>query len=343
MVAIKANAVDAFLKSPDRSIEAVLVFGPDAGLVSERARDASMALAKRSNPPGEIIRLEDADLDQDPDRLAVEVRTIPMFGGPKVVRTTASRLINAQRLAALVNADGGLASALVVEAGNLKADEALRALFEKSPRAAALPCYADEGKALSDLVAEVLGAHKLQITPDARGLLLARLGADRALSRGEIEKLALYCQGKGTIEPADVDAIVGDASEQTIERILVAMASGRGAAAVVELDRALSSGENAQAIISAAQRYLHRLHRVRSAIDDGRSMEDALRALRPPLHFKARDAFTSQLRTWTTRRLDTALDRSATALKLARLNTSLEAALTERLLLEVAHLAGVGR
>ena len=40
-------------------------------------------------------------------------------------------------------------------------------------------------------------ARKLQITPEAQRLLLARLGADRALSRAEIEKLALYAQRQG--------------------------------------------------------------------------------------------------------------------------------------------------
>ena len=37
---------------------------------------------------------------------------------------------------------------------------------------------------------------------------IARLGADRALSRAEIEKLALFAQGKPRIEIEDVDAIV---------------------------------------------------------------------------------------------------------------------------------------
>ena len=52
-------------------------------------------MAARENPPGEIIRIEDGDLEDDPDRLAVELQTMPMFGGRKVVRTTTSRRITA--------------------------------------------------------------------------------------------------------------------------------------------------------------------------------------------------------------------------------------------------------
>ena len=37
MVALKSSGVARFLKSPDPACRAVLVYGPDAGLVSERA------------------------------------------------------------------------------------------------------------------------------------------------------------------------------------------------------------------------------------------------------------------------------------------------------------------
>ena len=76
----------------------MLFYGSDAGLVSERSAQLAALLAARETPAGEIIRMDDADLDGDPDRLAVELQTIPMFGGSKVVRATAGRRINAAAL-----------------------------------------------------------------------------------------------------------------------------------------------------------------------------------------------------------------------------------------------------
>ncbi len=93
----------------------------------------------------------------------------------------------------------------------------------------------------------------LTIAPEARELLLARVGADRALSRGEVEKLALYAAGQSQIEAADVEAIVGDASEMAIDRVLTATASGNAARAVAELARAVAAGESPQGIIAATQ------------------------------------------------------------------------------------------
>ena len=61
-----------------------------------------------------------------------------MFGGPKVVRATAGRRVTAAALQPLLEG-GTLAATLIVEAGNLKPTDALRALFEKSAQALPSP------------------------------------------------------------------------------------------------------------------------------------------------------------------------------------------------------------
>jgi DNA polymerase-3 subunit delta len=235
-----------------------------------------------------------------------------------------------------------LAGALIVEAGNLKGDDALKQLFEKTEGAAAIACYPDEARDLSALADEVLSAAGLRIGLPAREALLARLGADRALSRAELDKLVLYVGASGEVTPDDIEAIVGDASEQTLDRAVTAAASGDGARAVRECDRAIASGESAQTIILATQRYFFRLHRTRAQLDQGRSLDDALRSIRPPLHFKAKDQMSAQLRGWSADRLVRALSGIARAAKTARLTSTLEESLAERLLMDLAKLARAG-
>lgn len=346
MVAIKTHQADSFLKGFDRPTPsapaAVLLYGGDAGLVSERASMLAKRIANRDNPPGEILRLDDASLDDDPDRVIVELQTAPMFGGRKVVRATAGRRITAASLKPLLEG-GGLEGFLIVEAGNLRPDDSMRSLFEKSPQAAAVACFPDEARDLGSMVREVLAAAKLEITPGALTLLVARLGADRGLSRAEVEKLALYAMGKGTIDEADVDAAVGDAAELALDRIVVAAGLGRTVQAVTDCDRCIAGGEDAQSVILALQRHFLRLHRTRAALDAGRSMEDALRQLRPPPHFKQKEAFERQCRDWNLPRLDAALAAISDTVKRARLTSSLDTVLAEHLLLELGALARAGK
>lgn len=336
MVAIKPAQANAFLAKPDR--RAILLFGTDSGLVSERAQRVAATLAARETPSGEIVRIDDADLENDPDRLGVELLTVPMFGGAKIVRVTASRRITAALLKPYLEGPA-LPGALVVEAGNLRADDGMRALFEKSGQAAAVGCYADEGAALAGLVREVLGEAGLGITPEAQAMLLARLGADRGLSRAEVEKLALYGAGAGTIDVEHIEAIVGDASELAIDRILAAAVTGDVATALNECDRALSAGESAQGIIILAQRQLQRLHRVRASIEAGRPAEEAFRQLRPPLYPRQREQMERQLRSWNAERLLSALACVGETAKASRQTGAVESMLTEAMLMEVARLA----
>lgn len=337
MVAVKTHQANAFLNALDRAPSAVLFYGTDAGLVAERAAMLAKGLSAREDPAGEILRLDDADLEQDPDRIFVELQTVPMFGGRKVVRAVAGRRVTAAQLKPLVEG-GGLEGYLIVEAGNLRPDDALRSLFEKAPAAAAVACFPDEARDLDAVIREVLAAAGVQITPEAKRLLMARLGADRALSRAEIDKLALYAHGKSLIDESDVEAAVGDAAELALDRIAMAAGAGQAAAALAECDRSVAAGESPQAIIAALQRHFLRLHRMRSALDDGRSMDDVLRSLRPPPHFKQREALEQQARSWSAAKLNAALGRIAEAAKAARLNSALEGTLAESLLLDLGGL-----
>jgi DNA polymerase-3 subunit delta len=204
-------------------------------------------------------------------------------------------------------------------------------------------CFPDEARDLEAVIREVFAGSKVQISPEAKRLLMLRLGADRALSRAEIDKLALYALGKAVIEESDVEAAVGDAAELALDRIVMAAAAGRAATALAECDRSVASGESPQGVIAALQRHFLRLHRMRGALDNGRSMDDVLRSLRPPPHFKQRDALEQQGRSWSTRKLNTALARIAEAAKAARLNSALEGTLTESLLLDLGVLARDGK
>lgn len=341
MVAIKHQAADRFLRSPDRAISAILVFGTDEGLVAERARTAADRLATREDPPGEILRIEDADLEGDPDRLALELMTIPMFGGRKIVRTSTSRRVNAALLKPLL--EDGLQGCLVVEAGNLKRDDALRLMFEKSAAAAAIACYPDEGAGIDALIGEVLEAnHGLKVTPDARSRLQTRLGADRALSRGELDKLALYV-GEGTVTVEHVDAIVGDAADSTVERIVGATLLGQTARAVGELDRAMMAGETAQSIIGAVQRQLLRLHRLAASVASGKSIDELLRTSRPPLPIQAQQEMAEQLRIWPVAQLTAANRRVASYVAKSRQTGAPDDLLAERMVLDLCNRAAQAR
>src|SRR5436853_1245787 len=192
MVALKASEIERFLARPDRPI--VLVFGPDAGLVRERAEALVRGSVDDPKDPFQLARLDGDELASEPSRLVEEANTIPLFGGRRAVWVKSGARNFAPAVEALITA-APPDCRVVIEAGDLKKNAPLRALCERAKNVAALPCYADAEKELARLVDDEMRAAGLAIAPDARAALLPLLGGDRLASRGEIRKLALYARG----------------------------------------------------------------------------------------------------------------------------------------------------
>ena len=339
MVALKAAQVQSFIANPNLKYKAILVYGTDAGLVSERAKQLSLHLATKSQSKAEIVRIDDTDLEEQPDRLHVELQTLSMFSERKVVRVSLGRRVTGVLIKSILDTASKLETALIVEGGNLKPSDTARKAFEAAASAVALPCFSDTQQDLSILIDETINHEKLSIARDAKQLLLDRLGADRAQSRSEIAKLLLFVGDRKEIKSEDILTIVGDTSSVAVDTVISHTSNGDVKKATEELTRSVNAGENPQMIMSAIQRHFRRLHRVRNALDAGQSFDAAARTLRPPLFFKQKDAMAAQCRRWTSNQLSTALSRIYETIKSARYNTSLEYELAERLVLELATMA----
>src|ERR1700681_4751670 len=89
MVALRGKEIDAFLARPDPGRPIILLYGPDSGLVRERA-DALLASAVDDpNDPFSLVRLDGDELSAKPSRLVDEAMTVPLFGGRRAIRVRA--------------------------------------------------------------------------------------------------------------------------------------------------------------------------------------------------------------------------------------------------------------
>src|SRR5947208_1885926 len=259
MVALKSSDIDSFVARPDPSRAVVLVFGPDAGLVSERVDAIVRASVDDPADPFALVRLDGDALASDPARLIDEATTVPLFGGRRAIRVRAgSRNI--------VPAIEGVLGArlqdcrIVIEAGDLKRGAALRNVCERSKTAVAIPCYADGDRDIGRLIDEEMRAADLTIAPDARATLIPLLGGDRRASRAELRKLALYAQGNERVEVDDVMAVVADASALALDTLIEAAFAGRLVDVEEEVSKAMNAGTNASASNGAALRPLEISH-----------------------------------------------------------------------------------
>jgi DNA polymerase III subunit delta len=300
------------LQRPDQAIRAVLLYGPDAGLVSERADTLARTVCQDLKDPFRVADLSGSALAVDPARLADEAAQMSLIGGRRVIRVREA----ADRLGGLFA--GFLDTApgdgfIVVEASNLPGSSALRRVFDASPRAAAIGCYPDTLRDRSAVIRDTLRAHTITASGEATQYLIEHLGSDRLLTRVELEKLALYAGEGNQIELDDVRLSIGDSAALATDDAVMSAAEGDAARVDRVLDRVFQEGESPVSVARAMLRHLHRLHMLAARLAAGATIAEVVRTARPPIFYRQEDSFKRQLMLWDEAGLRAQLDRIAQA------------------------------
>lgn len=304
---VKPAESERILARLPNHLAAVLLYGPDQGLVRERAEHLTRSVVPDLRDPFRVTEVEGTALLDDPARLFDEAAALSMTGGRRVVRVRGAGNALARLFGTFLD-DAKSASLVVVEAGELARDSKLREIFEDAANAAAIACYLDLSEAISELVHGSLKAQGIAIAPDALAEAVSLLGADRGTTRREVEKLLLYLHGRQNATLEDVRAILGDEAEARIEEACDAAAEGDAPRLDRSLERLGRGGVSPVAILRMAIGHFQRLALARTQLAGGESPDAVARRARPPLHFSRHSAFKAQLRHWSDERLGDALD-----------------------------------
>lgn len=351
---IQPAKADAFIAKPDPAVAALLLYGPDAGLVRERAQAFGRAFVGDLADPFQVADLSGAQIKDDPARLSDEVMAQSLMGGRRVVfvrwspgvprlEATLAELFAALDLFAQDREGRAQDNILILEAQELTNKSALRLLFENARGAAAIACYADDPKAVAKLLAEQIRAAGLTIAPDAAAFLRDHLGGDRMMSRNEIEKLILYKHNdpNRAITLDDARAAVGDSGALVLDALIDAAFTGRVADADRQFHRAMTQGESPIMLLRLVQRHAQRLHVMAAKLAAGQPDAQVLAAER--LHFSRTDSVQAQMRGWSLPRLEALMIELTQAELDCKSTGTPEETITARVILRIAQAAGARR
>ncbi|MCB9978989.1 MAG: DNA polymerase III subunit delta [Rhodospirillales bacterium] len=304
---IAPRQIESFLAAPPPQIQAILVYGPEDGLMKERIGILARTVVDDPNDPFGVSVLDGGLVAEDPARLMDEALAIPMFGGRRLVRIeNASDKVTPALKGYLARA--APQSMVLIEGADLKPRSSLRALCERAENAAALPCYAEDARDMGRVVARELADRGYRIAPDALQFLGQALAGDRRRMRGEIEKLALYAGAPGAmLSLDDVRECCGDSGAQGFDDLAYGVGGRNAAQALGAFARLASEGTPVVAMLRVLQNHFRRLHLARAQVDSGKPMEAVLKTLQPPVFFKQVDAFRAQMERWPLESMERAL------------------------------------
>ena len=299
--------IERFLSTPPQELCSCLIYGEDAGQVRELAKKLAEAVVDDLNDPFRVTTLDISNLTADPSRLSDEQAAMPFGGGRRLIRLRGITGDHARLISEIIQEPSG-DGLIIAEAGPLRRDSAMVKMFETSKTGAAIPCYADEGRSLAALLDQALKQENISLTPDARSYVINRLGADRAATRSEIEKLLLYIGENGRLDLEGAVEAIGDAGSTSVDDLVYATATGDITSSHRALDRLTAANTQPIAVIRSMIGHLTKLRAVVAKAETS-GLEPALASIRPPIFFKRKTAFQEQARIWSRQRLSLAIDR----------------------------------
>ena len=297
---VKPAAARKFIAKPLPDIRVFLLFGPDDGLIREWSDALERQIVADPRDPFRLADLDGAAVNADPALLYDEAGALAFGGGQRVVKVR--RLIGriADAVIDMVREPVGDAR-IILETPGANKKSAVVAAAIGSAAAAAVPCYHDEDRTLRDLVAEILTEAGLRPGPGVVDYVTDQAGGDRALTRREIEKLALFIGAAPGEAPRPVDlaqaqAVIGDTALLTLDSLVDAAFDGRIADVERILNRVRQEGIASGTILRAMANHAARLMRFRGLVQGGLDPVAAGRRLKPPVHFARQRGMVRQAR-----------------------------------------------
>lgn len=338
----KTSEVAAFLKKIPANCAGVIFYGRDRSQVIERATALARQIVPDINDPFNVSLLTDADLETDPATLEGELQALSMMGGKRLVRLKffTEKLQLDKAVAATVKAHAAgefnRDAFLVIEAGNLGSDSALRRLADGDKNLAGIPCYEDDAGDIIRMAREAFAANGVALTTGAMDIFAQRMPKERGVAQQEIERLILFI-GPGshqTLNEGDLQDFLGVEPDASLFKAAFDAFGGRMKQAQAGLRRAFAEGEGGIAALIALSQHYNRLKLLKSLLGKGMGQKEASKAA--GVFWKDEDDMMRQARSWRDDALDSLASDLVAADKSCKTTGMPDLLIAERLYLQIA-------
>ena len=338
----KKPEIDAFLKKPTPGVTGVLIYGKDRSQVLERSADLARRIVPDINDPFNVALLTETDLEADGGLLDGELQALSMMGGRRLVRlkffSEKAALDKAVAVSVKAHAAGEFNrdAFLIVEAGGLGSDSALRRQAEADKAFAAIACYEDDAGDVVRMAREALAADSVALTTGAMDMFVQRLPRERGIAHREIERLVLFI-GPGsqkTLNEAELADFLGVEPEASLFKAAADAFGGRMRAAQAGLRRAFAEGKGGPDAMRALSDHYNKIKLLKTLMQKGMGSKEAARAA--GIFWKEEDDMLRQARAWDYHTLDPLAKDLVEADKACKSTGMPDQLISERLYLAIA-------
>lgn len=291
------RAIPDFLNAPDKDCVAALLYGPDSGLARERSQQIITKLLGKPHDPMSLLEVYQEKLLDDSSFLSSELSAMSLMGGNRVILVRQAT----DKLTGLLNDALPYMRKdvyIIVLADELTGRSSLRAWFEKQPNTAAVACYQDEERSVSQVIREQLAQAGISLNSDVLQYLASQMGNDRYVTRMEVDKIITYIGDAGTLSLEEARQLADYNRDAETDVAAYALADKNVGALDMALKRLLDEQVVPIIYLRGLSRYFQELYQIKLAAGDG-SIEAYVESMRPVVHFRKKPHLIRHAKNWS--------------------------------------------
>ena len=292
----KEQDIEQFILNIPKNIKAVLLYGPDSGLVKTRVE----VISKLRNIAG---KFKYEQIKTNPSLFLDSLRSIKLFGEDltqeKIALIECAGSSLAEPVLSIMK-EANYQGLVVFFAGELGPESSLRRFFEASPHAATIPCYIEDQAAIARLIQQIFKQKQITCEAGLVQLLLNYIAVgNHSLILSEIEKILLFIGEKKHIIADDLKDYLQLQGEVSFDKLCYQLSLRELGDIELLLSNLQNEGHNLVSIIRMLMRHFNRLYQVKLLIEQGKTEQQALDSLIPSVFFKQVNDFSKSIKLWS--------------------------------------------
>lgn len=307
-----------------------LFYGENLGL-----KNLFQKKIKEQNKDNEIISYNQEDILKNENQIYNEILNRSLFNAKKVFLVTgvSDKIIDQiQKIEKIIDD-----RKIFFFSDILEKKSKLRNYFEKSFKAAIIPCYNDNEITIKKIIQEQLKGFK-NLTNQTINLILNSSGLDRVKVYNEIQKI-VTCFINKEIDQTKLETLLNIRENEDFNVLKDQALIGNKIATNKFMSNTIIEPEKNVMYLNTINQRLNKLLEINKIAKNGRT-EDAVNSIKPPIFWKDKATIILQAKKWNKTKINSILEDTFNLEILFKSNSQInQTILLKKLLIDICHLA----
>jgi DNA polymerase-3 subunit delta len=266
----------------------VLIYGPEEAEINTSLKKILDLVRKQSNDEIEVVNLEFSTIKDNPIALRDEAASQSLFGNKRVIVVTNTGAAIGKDLMQSVK-DAKYDTNVIFLAGDLAKSSSTRKFFEETPTLTAIACYKPDLIRIKKVIKDYFDKKHFKYQQEVIDVLASSMPANELIILNELEKLSLYMGEETHLSYDIVKNVVSDTSDISLDDLCNAIAKKDAQLLNKQINMVEQNDINFMLVIRVVANFLVKVMKVKLGMESGKSVDQSVAALMPPVYFKQKD------------------------------------------------------